>query len=425
MTTHLLKTFPFNLLLIILVFWGCNRITKEIERPEKIVSKRQVVYDVDTYKNLAELWKRYYREFPSEYAYANWMYAARYATNPHYESLLEKGVKKYPANPVLLYLYSMTEHGGHSDLKAQHLLEKALRLDPSYIDPWFSLVIHYMDREPEKIDFALRKILESGAISEEIMDYSYNMLACLEKNAILITNGDNDTYPGWILTRLVKHRPDVIIVNRSMLNTDWYPFVLNQEGLPRFITENELKKLHEEILNDYKTRNISIPSYGPFSDTLIVRIIESVSREGRPVYFAATLFQSEVINRYNKQGQNLGLVTLVTPIDKPYSTQIRELVGTWINEFRTGGLDSWKLRYSKTADAGRKLMINYVVSIHFLLNEANEYIHEYRLELFRWYQKHLLEIVPSKDLDEMNKMWCRIKDIKEIQDWCRNQGYFE
>jgi len=425
MNTQKLNIYHFNLLLILFVIFGCNRSIKEIVRPENIVSKRQVVYDVETYKNLADLWKQYNREFPSENAYANWMYAARYASDPHYEILLEKGVKKYPANPVLLYLYGMTEHGGHGDLKEQHLLEKALRLDPSFIDPWFSLVIHYMDRQPEKINFALKKILENGAISEEIMDYSYNMLACLEKDAIIITNGDNDTYPGWILTRLLNHRPDVSLVNRSMLNTDWYPFVLMKEGLPRFITMNDLKKLHEDILKDYKTNNLTIPSYGPFSDTLIVRIIESASRVGRPVYFAATLFQSEVINRYNNKGQNLGLVTLVTPTDKSYSIQINTILKTWINEFRTAGLDSWRLRYAETADAGRKLMINYVASIYFLLNETIEYIHDYRLELFHWYQKHLVEIVPLEDFDEINQTWCQIKDIKEIEEWCRDQGYLE
>ncbi|MFB0515528.1 MAG: hypothetical protein ACETWG_02855, partial [Candidatus Neomarinimicrobiota bacterium] len=65
--------------LTLCIFSGCSPDSQEIERPETIVSKRQVVYDRETYTGLAELWQRYYRTFPSEMAYANWMYAARYA----------------------------------------------------------------------------------------------------------------------------------------------------------------------------------------------------------------------------------------------------------------------------------------------------------------------------------------------------------
>jgi hypothetical protein len=70
----------------------------------EVKSKRQVVYDSETYGKLKEMWKRYYDEYPSEYAYANWMYAARYAGDPGYSELLDRWLKKYPANPTLLYL---------------------------------------------------------------------------------------------------------------------------------------------------------------------------------------------------------------------------------------------------------------------------------------------------------------------------------
>lgn len=52
---------------------------KDIVRPEEIKSMRQVIYDDETCEKLAGLWKDYYDEYPSEYAYANWMYAARFS----------------------------------------------------------------------------------------------------------------------------------------------------------------------------------------------------------------------------------------------------------------------------------------------------------------------------------------------------------
>lgn len=90
-------------------------------------------------------------------------------------------------------------------------------------------------------------------------DYASNFLNSLEKDAILFTYGDNDTYPLWYAQEVEGIRPDVRVVNLSLIAVDWYINKLRSK-----VNESPAIKLTiPEDLYKYKNLNqIILPEAG-------------------------------------------------------------------------------------------------------------------------------------------------------------------
>ena len=163
-------------------------------------------------------------------------------------------------------------------------------------------------------------------------DYSRNMLESCAPNAIIFTNGDNDTFPVWYLQVVEKVRPDVRVVNLSLLNTDWYIKQLRDEEprVPVTFSDRDIEmrltaRTDEALLLRYWPKNrrewkiqtpdgemkwevpatMYIPTGLPneasgepnflrIQDIMILHIIEQ-NHWKRPIYFAVTVSQQNML----------------------------------------------------------------------------------------------------------------------------------
>lgn len=115
-------------------------------------------------------------------------------------------------------------------------------------------------------------------------DYGWNLLTSADKNAVLFTVGDNDTFTLWCLQDVYNIRTDVAVVNLSLANTKWY--------IKQIPTNLHVKtSWSEEQVDQLRPFRDQNRTYFGISDQVVSEIIKE-NFAVRPINFSVTVPKS-------------------------------------------------------------------------------------------------------------------------------------
>jgi hypothetical protein len=273
-------------------------------------------------------------------------------------------------------------------------------------------------------------------------DYSYNMLQTCEPNAILITNGDNDTFPLWYLQEVDSIRRDVRIVNLSLLNTDWYIQQLRDldPKVPIGISDAELSKLGlvpwkkrqvtlnippsegerfaREFQNKFQDRPITAPEkitfevkptldtpYGSVlrvQDYMILRIINN-NKWRKPIYFAVTVAKKNMLSELQEYLRMDGLALKLVPY-KAWKISPENLERNLTEVYQYRGLQDPTVYYDRNIMG---LLQNYRTAY---LQVSEYYARVRNMEKVKALMTDMEENIPSSVIEWTNKYLQLIRD---------------
>jgi len=231
--------------ILVILFCSTFSLNGIAQKPEKIYGNARQHKPLSYYSEQSLAWKKVVDEHPKDaaawynyyYANRNIMFNDTVPRDPKERSgVIEKIVEDMGKHIPDSYEYNICKWQiSGNDPKFLPYLKKAVELGEGrteHIDYMINLGElgrNIKDRE----SFSIKKF-EAGQFSSGVIYYNYNVLMGLEKNAILFTSGDNDTYPVWYL-QAVGIRKDVTVINMYLIQLDDYrEKIFNELGIEKW-----------------------------------------------------------------------------------------------------------------------------------------------------------------------------------------------
>lgn len=264
-------------LLALLFFWV---ISTSAQKPEPIFSFARVQMPLDWYKTQKTLWKKQLDRKPKDgNAWYNYYRVSRNLNRCDTTDLRSMDEKDKDLQQLVTsmgkaipnsYEYNLCKwmEGGNNPEYLPYL-KKANELGEGHWEHLADVVIWgETERNLKRRDEACLKWKASGEVSTGMLNYNFNVLNGLPKNAILFTSGDNDTFPCWILQSMGVRR-DVTVINTSLLNLDAYMKTLFSElgiepmSLPKDaegnLTQASFEKFNQDMIQHCTKNSKSLP----------------------------------------------------------------------------------------------------------------------------------------------------------------------
>jgi tetratricopeptide (TPR) repeat protein len=313
------------------------------------------------------------------------------------------------AHMALSYLYNpMYGDWAEADRdKAWHHIQQGIECDPGDGNIWLAAWTEAIFKGDKEIESrSLRMMIGTGFLTPAILAYNRWMLQHLPQNAILLTNGDMDTYPAVALQETENFRTDVIVINYSLLNTRWYQKHLQDRyGLQFPLTDNELDNLYPAKEKDNKVNTVA---------SQIMKELCAARTKGEfehPVAISITVLDLSFIKGLESHIILKGAYNLLAsePADINYDIEAvkTSLESLNINDF-TGPFVSEKDRSPVRRSYTRSIASNFPNLAILVIEKysASDRIDE-ALEMQDWAEQVEKTVVKDPEIDE------RLKEIRK------------
>lgn len=384
-----------NVLFIIVL--ACNNGQTKQAKPEKVY---RIVYESKSnawYKQQAELWKKELENDPGNPdAWYNYYNANRYA---HFEDI-DSEEKKAKLVKIIedmgnaipdTYEYNLLKYWNTYDIHDISLIEKAYKLQPDRPDTYYPFISHYeYNNQKEKLREFCKKLYDSRDIAPWLVNYNYNVLMSVEKNAILITNGDNDTYPIWMLQNALDIRKDVTVVNISLAPTPSYlEKRLEEKGIT--IDYAKLKNKANERASQKKRTEFKSKFIQEFARIILNKYPDI------PVYFALTVYKENI----KDIREDLYIVGLAYQFTRERIDNVALIKKNFEKKFRLDHLKyDWYNEYYPGVNIRNRTHMNYIIPIIMLVDHYKLSGEKAKAEDWNNLALHLAEEAGNQDAIE-------------------------